>query len=72
MNAAIEHLKIGLHTLETNEPINRNEASLAYENGNEEEGDERMKQADLEAKNAEQFREAIALLEAAGTKTTQQ
>lgn len=51
MNAAIQELKMALDVAETNEPINR-------ASGN-------TKQADLEAKNAEEFRKAIAILEAA-------
>ena len=48
MNAAIAQLEISLEALENNEPINRKE-------GNEE-------QADLEAKNAEEIRQALVIL----------
>jgi len=51
MKASIDQLKIALEVCETNEPINRAR------------GDE--SQADLEASNAADFRQAIAILEAA-------
>ena len=51
MKAAIAQLEISLSALETNEPINRAE-------GNEE-------QADLEATNAADIRQALAVLAAA-------
>ena len=51
MKAAINELTIALETMETNEPINRAE-------GNTE-------QADLEAANAADFRQALAVLKAA-------
>ena len=51
MKAAIAELEIALNVMETNEPINRAE-------GNEE-------QANLEAGNAADFRQAIAVLKAA-------
>ena len=51
MTAAIEQLQISLDVLTTNEPINRKE-------GNTE-------QADLEARNAAEIRQAIAVLSAA-------
>lgn len=51
MQAAIIHLSIALETMETNEPINR-------ARGNNE-------QADLEARNASEIRQALAVLKAA-------
>ena len=48
MQAAITQLEISLETLVNNEPINRSEGN--YE------------QADMEARNADEIREAIALL----------
>lgn len=51
MNAAIAQLEIALETMVTNEPINRM-------NGRED-------QADLEAKNAADYRRALAVLRAA-------
>ena len=51
MKAAITELEIALETMETNEPINRAE-------GNTE-------QADLEAANAADYRQALAVLKAA-------
>jgi len=51
MKAAITQLEISLETLVNNEPINRKE-------GNEE-------QADLEAKNAAEIRQALVVLNAA-------
>ena len=51
MKAAINELTIALETMETNEPNNRAE-------GNAE-------QADLEAANAADFRQALAVLKAA-------
>jgi hypothetical protein len=51
MKAAITELEIALQTMETNEPINRNEG--------------KTEQADLEAKNAADFRQALAVLRAA-------
>jgi hypothetical protein len=52
MKSAIAQLEISLETLVTNEPINRAE-------GNTE-------QADLEAVNASEIRQALAVLKAAG------
>lgn len=49
MKSAIETLRISLGHLETNEPIHRAEGNTA--------------QADLEAANAAEFRDAIVLLE---------
>ncbi len=51
MKAAITTLEIALETLETNEPINRNEG--------------KPEQADLEAQNASEIRQALAVLRAA-------
>lgn len=51
MKAAITELEIALQTMETNEPINRNEG--------------KTEQADLEAKNAADIRQALAVLRAA-------
>lgn len=51
MKAAITELEIALQTMETNEPINRNEGKI--------------EQADLEAKNAAEIRQALAVLRAA-------
>ncbi len=51
MKAAITELEIALKTMETNEPINRKEG--------------KTEQADLEAKNAADFRQALAVLRAA-------
>lgn len=51
MTAAIANLEIDLATMENNEPINRRE-------GKED-------QADLEAKNAAEIRQALAILRAA-------
>jgi len=51
MKAAIAQLEVSLETLVTNEPINRRE-------GNTE-------QADMEAVNASEIRQAIAILKAA-------
>lgn len=48
MTAAIATLEVALQTLETNEPINRAEGNIA--------------QADLEAKNAVEIRQALDLL----------
>lgn len=53
MNAAIDELTIALDVMETNEPINR-------ARGNAE-------QADLEAANAADFRQALAVLKAASS-----
>ena len=50
MKSAITTLEIALETMENNEPINRKE-------GNEE-------QADLEAKNAAEIRQALHILRA--------
>lgn len=50
MKAAISTLEAALHTLETNQPINRKEGNLA--------------QADLEAINAAEIKGAIAILHA--------
>jgi len=51
MNAAIAELTNALATAETNEPINRAAGNAA--------------QADLEAKNAADYRQALAVLNAA-------
>lgn len=51
MRAAIAQLEIYLKTLETNEPINRNDGNI--------------EQADVEAKNATEVRAALALLRSA-------
>jgi len=51
MKAAITELEIALQTMETNEPINRIEG--------------KTEQADLEAKNAAEIRQALAVLRAA-------
>lgn len=51
MKAAIEQLKVALETSVNNEPINRLEGNHA--------------QADLEAQNAAEIRQALAILEAA-------
>ena len=51
MKAAIAQLEISLNVLEGNEPINRS-------NGN-------VEQAELEAKNAADIRQALAILRAA-------
>lgn len=48
MQAAIDELEIFLHTLETNEPINRAQGNIA--------------QADAELQSADQVRRALALL----------
>lgn len=52
MNAAINTLTIALEVLENNEPINRAEGNV--------------EQADLEAANAVELREALAALNASG------
>lgn len=51
MKAAIVELERALHVAETNEPINRSEGNEA--------------QADLEASNAADYRQALAVLNAA-------
>ncbi len=51
MKAAITTLEIALEVMEANEPINRNEGNI--------------KQADLEAKNSADIRQALAVLRAA-------
>jgi hypothetical protein len=51
MKAAITELTIALETAKTNEPINRAEGNI--------------EQADLEATNAADFRQALAMLTAA-------
>ena len=51
MKAAITQLEISLETLVTNEPINRSEGNTD--------------QADLEAMNASEIRQALAVLRAA-------
>jgi hypothetical protein len=48
MNAAITQLEVTLDVLETNEPINRAEGNIA--------------QADLEATNAAEIRDALGVL----------
>lgn len=50
MKAAIITLETALHTLETNEPINRKEGNI--------------EQADIEAANAAEIRQALATLNA--------
>ena len=51
MKAAINELTIALQTMETNEPINRAEGNI--------------EQAEHEASNAADFRQALAVLKAA-------
>lgn len=51
MKAAITQLEISLATLVNNEPINRSEGNI--------------EQAELEAKNAAEIRQALAVLNAA-------
>jgi hypothetical protein len=51
MKAAIAELEIALETMETNEPINRAEGNV--------------EQADMEAVNAADYRQALAVLKAA-------
>lgn len=53
MKAAIAELEIALETMETNEPINRASGDI--------------EQADLEAANAADYRQALAVLKAASS-----